>query len=138
MKKNRTFLGRGWSFPPEFNDQLREPVMVSDEEDISQSLWILLKTSPGERLMLPEYGCNLRKFVFTGIDATSIALMKEMISTAIIKFEARIDLNELVINTDNVVDGLVLIEIQYTIRTTNSRSNLVYPFYLNEGTLIQK
>jgi phage baseplate assembly protein W len=138
LKKNRTFLGRGWSFPPEFNDQLREPVMVSDEEDISQSLWILLKTSPGERLMLPEYGCNLRKFVFTGIDATSIALMKEMISTAIIKFEARIDLNELVINTDNVVDGLVLIEIQYTIRTTNSRSNLVYPFYLNEGTLIQK
>lgn len=138
MKKNRTFLGRGWSFPPEFNDQLREPVMVSDEEDISQSLWILLKTSPGERLMLPEYGCNLRNFVFTGIDATSIALMKEMISTAIIKFEARIDLNELVINTDNVVDGLVLIEIQYTIRTTNSRSNLVYPFYLNEGTLIQK
>lgn len=138
MKKNRTFLGRGWSFPPEFNDQLREPVMVSDEEDISQSLWILLKTSPGERLMLPEYGCNLRKFVFTGIDATSIALMKEMISTAIIKFEARIDLNELVINTDNVLDGLVLIEIQYTIRTTNSRSNLVYPFYLNEGTLIQK
>lgn len=138
MKKNRTFLGRGWSFPPEFNDQLREPVMVSGEEDISQSLWILLKTSPGERLMLPEYGCNLRKFVFTGIDATSIALMKEMISTAIIKFEARIDLNELVINTDNVVDGLVLIEIQYTIRTTNSRSNLVYPFYLNEGTLIQK
>jgi phage baseplate assembly protein W len=138
LKKNRTFLGRGWSFPPEFNDQLREPVMVSDEEDISQSLWILLKTSPGERLMLPEYGCNLRKFVFTGIDATSIALMKEMISTAIIKFEARIDLNELVINTDNVLDGLVLIEIQYTIRTTNSRSNLVYPFYLNEGTLIQK
>jgi uncharacterized protein len=138
VKRNKSFLGRGWSFPPEFNHQLREPIMVSNEEDIAQSLLILLKTSPGERLMLPEYGCNLRKFMFTNIDTTSVALMKEMISTSILRFEARIDLNELVINTDNAMDGLVLIELQYTIRTTNSRSNLVYPFYLNEGTLIEK
>lgn len=130
------FLGKGWGFPPQFNNEAGGIEMVSDEKDIHQSLHILLNTSPGERVMQPDYGCNLREFVFRDIDTSLIAYMRDMISTAILKYESRIDLNELIIDTSNATDGIVMLNISYTVRTTNSRNNIVFPFYLNEGTLV--
>lgn len=134
--QDQSFLGRGWGFPPQFdrNDGVLELQMVSLEEDIKESLAILLATSPGERMMQPSFGCGLNSMVFDNIDESTITELKDLIERAILFFETRISLNEIVIDTRDVYDGLLAIDIQYTIRTTNTRSNIVYPFYFQEGT----
>jgi hypothetical protein len=131
------FLGRGWSFPPSFSQSLASVAMVSGIEDIRQSLWILFGTRPGERVMVPLYGCDLSQYVFRTLDATLLAEISDTVATAILRWEARIDL----LSVDAVAapeePGLVLITVDFRVRATNSRSNLVYPFYLNEATLAE-
>src|SRR6185436_12320784 len=129
----KSFLGKGWSFPPTFDNHQRSVVMVSEEEDVMQSLQILLGTVPGERVMQPGFGCNLDIMLFEPITTTLIAFVKEMIQTAILYYEPRIELDSVAINTVEIHDGLILIELDYTVRSTNSRFNLVYPFYINEA-----
>jgi phage baseplate assembly protein W len=107
--------------------------MVSDEEDIKQSLEILLSTRHGERIMQPEYGCNLDVLLFEPINTSLITFVKDLIEKAILYHEPRIDLTKIDINTGQVLEGLLLIELEYVIRSTNSRYNLVYPFYLKEA-----
>jgi phage baseplate assembly protein W len=85
--------------------------------------------------MLPQYGCNLDVFMFESITTTLVAYVKELIQTAILYFEPRINLDLITINTDSIVEGVILIELEYTIRASNSRFNLVYPFYLNESAV---
>jgi phage baseplate assembly protein W len=133
MITDKSFLGTGWSFPPAFDSQHATVTMVSEEEDVMQSLRILLGTRPGERVMQPGFGCNLDIMLFEPITTTLIAFVKELIQTAILYYEPRIELDSININTVEVHDGLILIELNYMIRATNSRFNLVYPFYLNEG-----
>jgi phage baseplate assembly protein W len=133
MISEKSFLGTGWSFPPSFDQQHGTTVMVSEEEDVVQSLQILLGTRPAERVMQPTFGCNLDIMLFEPITTTLVAFVKEMIQTSILYFEPRIEVDSININTVQVEDGLILIELDYTIRSTNSRFNLVYPFYLNEG-----
>jgi len=133
MNIERSFLGTGWNFPPSFDMTTGSVLMVSNAEDISQSLQILLSTRPGERVMLPQYGCNLDVFLFEPITTTLIAYVKELIHTAVLYFEPRINLDLITINTEQVNDGVILISLDYTILATNSRFNLVYPFYLNEA-----
>ena len=133
MITDESFLGIGWSFPPAFDSPQSTVVMVTEEEDVMQSLRILLGTRPGERVMQPGFGCNLDIMLFEPITTTLIAFVKELIQTAILYYEPRIELDSININTVEVHDGLILIELNYTIRSTNSRFNLVYPFYLNEG-----
>lgn len=128
------FLGQGWSFPPVFSRQAHSVALVSDVEDIRQSLLILFQTAPGERIMLPAYGCDLWKFVFRDISASFLSELKDVVSTAILRWEPRIDLLDVEANADPLA-GLVLIEVDFRVRRTNIRSNLVYPFYLREGTL---
>jgi phage baseplate assembly protein W len=133
MKHKKTFLGIGWKFPPTFDKTSGSIMLVSEEEDIRESLFILLSTKPGERTMLPEYGCDLNKMIFESIDSSLITEMKGMIENAILYFEPRIILNEIDISQDKTNDGLLLIDVQYTIRKTNKRSNMVYPYYILEG-----
>jgi len=133
MSIERSFLGTGWNFPPSFDMTTGSVLMVSNAEDIAQSLQILLSTRPGERVMLPQYGCNLDVFLFEPITTTLIAYVKELIHTAVLYFEPRINLDLITINTEQVNDGVILISLDYTILATNSRFNLVYPFYLNEA-----
>jgi len=133
MNIERSFLGTGWNFPPSFDMTTGSVLMVSNAEDIAQSLQILLSTRPGERVMLPQYGCNLDVFLFEPITTTLIAYVKELIHTAVLYFEPRINLDLITINTEQVNDGVILISLDYTILATNSRFNLVYPFYLNEA-----
>ena len=134
MSIDKTFLGTGWSFPPEFQGQAKAVKMVSDEEDIRHSLWILLSTAPGERTMQPAYGCGLRTLVFESISASVCTEMQDMIERAILFFEPRITLDRIVVCSERITQGLIEIELTYTIRTTNTRSNMVYPFYFLEGT----
>jgi len=134
MELTRPFLGRGWSFPPEFDRQAKGVVMLEEEADIQSSLHILLSTRLGERVMLPGYGCNMDSLVFEAMNLTQLTYMKDLVENAILYHEARIELDRVVIDTSRQTEGLLLIEIRYMVRTTNSRYNYVYPFYLNEGT----
>jgi len=129
-----SFLGTGWSFPPSFNAQTGAVTMTSDEEDIQLSLQILLSTRRGERVMEPTYGCNLDEMVFEPVNNTFKTYIAEMIRTAILYFEARIDLKSVVVDDSQQLQGIVLIVLDYTVRTTNSRYNYVYPYYITEGS----
>lgn len=134
VKKVGSFLGTGWKFPPTFDNVNGNVEMVSDAEDIRESLHILLATRLGERLMLPEYGCNMNYLAFNTLDLTTVNFVRKQIRDAITKFEPRIDINKIDINTDDSIDGVLKIEIEFTIRSINTRSNIVYPFYILEGT----
>lgn len=129
-----SYLGKGWSFPPSFNKQENKISMVVNEEDVKQSLQILLSTKPGERIMQPTFGCNLDIMVFEPMTTSLITYVKDLVKKAILFHEARINVNKIDISTQEINSGLILIDIDYTLRTTNSRFNFVYPFYLEEAT----
>ena len=132
----KTFLGTGWNFPPSFDIRAKGVKMVSDIEDINSSLEILLSTRLGERIMLPKYGCNLDDLVFESMDTAMETFVSELIRTAILYHEARIDLESVEYIKDNQNEGILLIHIHYKVRATNSRSNFVFPFYKEEGSNI--
>ncbi len=130
------FLGTGWSFPPSFNIQKQSVEMVSEIQDIKQSLHILLSTVIGERVMQPKYGCNVDELIFESMNTTMKTLIIDKIKTAILYFEPRIDAKRIEIVPQNELEGELLVEIDFEIRGTNSRFNFVYPFYDTEGTEI--
>jgi phage baseplate assembly protein W len=131
-----SFLGRGWGFPPSFDTVLNTVIMTSDEADIQLSLQILLATRKGERVMVPDYGCNLDEMLFEPMNTTFKTYIREMIKTAILYYEPRIDLSSIQVDDSRETEGVILIILNYTVRTTNSRFNFVYPYYKNEGTEI--
>jgi phage baseplate assembly protein W len=129
-----TFLGRGWSFPPTFNRNLRRVEMLEQEADVASSLEVLLTTGRGERVMLPQYGCNLDELVFESIDTRMKTLMADKIESAILYHEPRIELESVRLDDSRELEGVVLIEIIYRVKATNSRFNFVFPYYKVEGT----
>jgi phage baseplate assembly protein W len=128
------FLGIGWSFPPTFIPEDHSVETTEREVDIERSLQILLSTRVGERVMEPKYGCNLDEYLFESLDTTTKTILVDKVRTAILYFEARIDAKRISINTDRELEGLILIEVEYVVRATNSRFNFVYPYYKNEGS----
>jgi phage baseplate assembly protein W len=130
------FLGRGWSFPPTFDLAAQTVEMTERNDDIRASLHILLTTTAGERVMQPKYGCNLEELLFESLDTTTKTLIKDKIRTAILYFEPRIEVDRIELDTQNELEGQLAIEIDYTVRATNSRFNFVFPFYRNEGVEI--
>jgi phage baseplate assembly protein W len=136
-RQQQSFLGTGWAFPPSFTRGPQSVVMVSDEEDIRQSLEILLTTSVGERFLRPAYGCDLRRYLFEPLDAGLVAYIRDLVNNAILYHEPRIRLTDLTLTT-RADEGTLLIELEYVIRATNSRQNFVFPFYKDEGTDIEQ
>ncbi len=134
MASDNAFLGRGWGFPPTFDKASKSVGMLGEEKDIESSLEILLSTRLGERIMQPNYGCNLDDMVFEAMNLTMLTYLKDLVENAILYYEPRIDLEGLDIDTSQQLEGVLLIIIDYTVRTTNSRFNYVYPFYINEGS----
>ena len=132
-KAYQSFIGRGWSFPPEFNAIKGEVEMTEDEADINASLRILLGTTAGERFLRPKYGLNLQEMLFEPLNVTNITLLKDRISTNILIYEPRIKLIKLDIDDRYLSDGRALVQLEYMIRANNSRFNLVYPYFLNDG-----
>ena len=126
---NDDFLGTGWSFPVE-SDINGQIVMASDEASIRQSIWMILGTSPGERVMRPDFGCGLYDLVFAVNNPATTGQIVRMVREALIEWEPRIDVLDVFVTPDEAQPNLLLIEINYQVRTTNSRFNLVYPFYL--------
>lgn len=129
----KSYLGTGWAFPPAFIKGVGVE-LVSDEEDIRQSLAILFSTSVGERLMRFDYGCNIRRWVFSEMTLSERTLIADAVSYAVLNFEPRIELEEVNVEVKDAAEGILWIELAYRVRQTNSRSNMVYPFYFMEGT----
>lgn len=134
MEQNLTFIGRGWSFPPKFNSNSGTVEMLEQEADIASSLGVLLQTVRGERVMLPQYGCNLDELIFENLDTRMKTLMTDKIESAILYHEPRIELEKVTLDDSGELEGVILIGIVYRVRTTNSRFNFVFPFYKLEGT----
>ena len=128
------FLGKGWAFPPAFEPRGRAALMVSQVEDVEQSLRILFSTKPGERVMQPGYGCGLQRMVFENLNESALTELRSLIEKAVLFFEVRITLERLSFDVEEVLEGRLLILLEYTIRTTNTRHNMVYPLYLQEGS----
>lgn len=131
---NRDFLGRGWSFPPVFKQSPGRVVMLEDDDDVAHSLQTLLSTSPGERVLQPLYGCNLSELLFESLDTRLKTLMADKVESAILYYEPRVTLDGVDIDDHEELEGVVLIRFDYTVKSTNSRFNFVFPFYKNEGT----
>jgi uncharacterized protein len=133
-----SIIGRGWGFPPTFDKRLKGVEMVSGADDIEQSLLILFSTNPGDRLLLPTYGCDVQRFLFQSVDVTTLTELKDTLSTAILNWEPRIRLNGIELDAQRYLEGVLLISLDYTVRATNSRSNRVFPLYLQEGTNLDR
>ncbi|MEM1205428.1 MAG: GPW/gp25 family protein [Acidobacteriota bacterium] len=133
----RAYLGTGWSFPPTFSRVNSSVVMVSGDRDVYESLWIILSTSLGERVMLAEFGSQLWQMVFQAMTTTLANRLREIVRRAILTWEPRVDVDRVDVEREPTVDGLLMVTVEYTVRSTNSRSNLVYPFYLQEGSVPQ-
>ena len=128
------FLGRGWSFPPEFSDAANDVLMTEDQADIDASLRILFGTAAGERFLVPTYGLDMHELQFEPMSTSMRTFLLDRIKTAILIFESRITILSLEVRNPTERDGTLLIALEYAVRATNSRFNLVYPFYWNDAT----
>ncbi|MDB5033873.1 MAG: hypothetical protein JWQ98_1114 [Chlorobi bacterium] len=128
-----SFLGTGWSFPPEFIRETGGVAMTSDAEDIEASLKILFGTTIGERFLRPKYGLDMHDLLFESLGTTARTLIMDMVSTAILIYEARIELLSLKLDTSGEYEGRIVMTLDYLVTATNSRYNLVYPFNITDG-----
>jgi uncharacterized protein len=129
-----SFIGTGWSFPPTFVPSTGQVAMTTDAPDIEASLAILLGTAIGERFLHPRYGLDLHSLLFEPMSTTMLTDLKDRVTMAILIYEARVQLIALDMDVSSLADGRVNLNIDYQIRGTNSRFNLVYPFYLTDGS----
>lgn len=134
-KQGQDFQGTGWAFPPRFGRGGASVEMVSGDDDILESLRLLLATEPGERVMRPSFGCNLSAFVFEEVDQSLISHITRTVSDAILNHEPRVILEQVDVTRGSDSTGSVMVRVSYRSRLTNSRYNLVYPFYLREAAL---
>jgi phage baseplate assembly protein W len=128
------FLGRGWKFPIQV-DETTGRIMTSEfEEDIAESIRIIIGTTKGERVMRPNFGSGIQKFLFGLTDSTTISLLKSEVKESIIEWEARVGDIEVEAELDRSQSGKLLVTVTYRVRSTNNMHNLVFPFYINEGS----
>ncbi len=132
-QEKQSFLGTGWSFPIKFDFQQKENQLVSNAECISQNIWMLLSTRQGERPMFPEYGHQLYLMSFEVMSQTLIYRIKEHLKYIFMMHEPRITLEEIDINVDEKHANVIYIHLYYLIRSTNTRTNMVFPYYLIEN-----
>ena len=132
---SRSFLGTGWSFPPTFSNG--GVVMSADEEDIQASLHILFRTTPGERFLQPKYGLDMHEILFEPMSTTLRTFLTDRVNTAILIHEPRIKLIDLKIDSPDPNDGSLHIHLEYEVRATNSRFNLVFPFYRHDSNEVR-
>ncbi len=139
METNKSFLGTGWKFPPTFDIESGTVELVSNEQDIAESLDILLSTSLGERVMQPKYGCNLTDFMFMPLNSSVIGYIKDLVEHAILFYEPRIIAEKIDVTPQGSIDNLegrFIIEVTYSIPEANSRFNYVYDYYKNQSMTI--
>jgi len=129
----KAFLGRGWAMPVMLDPRTGIVASAAYEEDIRQSVLIILETAPGERVMRPNFGCGIHELVFAAVDSTTLQRVRSTVEEALRRCEARIDVLAVNVNDAATTRGELLVEIEYRVRKTNQLGNLVYPFYFREG-----
>lgn len=129
----KDFLGIGWKFPVRL-DKTGIIIMSKYEQDIREAILIILGTAHGERVMRPDFGCGIHDLVFSPINTTTIGLLESSVNEALTRYEPRIDLLNVFVNTNEADAGKLKINIDYRVRATNNEFNLVYPFYITETT----
>ena len=125
----REFLGRGWNFPIEL-DGKGQIAEAYEDDKVRQAIEIILRTSPGERMMHPDFGCGIHELVFDMISDDLLGRVVNEVSGALAKWEPRIDVLRVDSRQDANDPTRLLIEVDYRVRSTNSRFNLVFPFYV--------
>lgn len=130
----KEFLGRGWKFPVAVDPVTGKIATSEYEEDIKEAIKIILMTSKGERVMRNDFGCSISDYVYETMDATNLGLVESSIREALMNWEPRI--KDVVVTTapDGETPGRLLVSIEYVVRATNNLFNMVYPFFLKEGT----
>ena len=129
----KAFLGVGWAFPPRLESDQRV-TLVAYEQDIEQAIRIILGTNRGERVMRPDFGAGLAEFVFEPANTATMELLRKRVEESLVDWEPRIDLQEVKVTIDLNERNRLDIDVSYRVRATNTLHNLVYPFYLQEGT----
>ncbi len=126
------FIGRGWAFPLR-TDTTGGIALVSREREVEEAIRLILGTSPGERPMRPEFGCRIHDFVFGLADGTTANEISAEVIRALGMWEPRIDVQDVVVSFDALDQTLLYIDVRYSLRRTNDRRNLVFPFYVIPG-----
>lgn len=130
---SKAFLGRGWAFPFSIETD-RGIALVAYEEDIKQSIRIILSTRKGERVMRSDFGCGIHELVFGAINTSLISQIERDVTEALRRYEARIEVDQVAVDQRFVNEGRLEVSIEYRVRTTNQRDNYVYPFYFKEAS----
>jgi uncharacterized protein len=128
----RSFLGAGWTFPVRVGPSGGLGLSAA-EQSITESIWLVLSTAPGERVMNPRFGCGMHEYVFAANDAATRAAVAQHVRDALTNFEPRIDVLDVRVSDSGDLDNLLLVAIDYRVRDNNAMHNLVYPFYITEG-----
>lgn len=131
---SKEFLGRGWKFPIEVDEVTGRLRHSQYEDDIAEAIKIIIWTAKGERIMRPDYGCDLERYLFESNDDATLRLIESEILESIMMWEPRVHQVEVNVERDKSYDQRLLIHVQYEVRTTNNLYNQVYPFYLYEGS----
>jgi Bacteriophage baseplate protein W len=126
------FIGRGWAFPLR-TDATGGIALVSREREIEEAIRLIIGTAPGERPMRPEFGCRIHDYVFASADGTTASAIGAEVTEALRRWEPRIDVEDVVVSFDARDASVMYIDIRYSIRRTNDRRNLVFPFYVIPG-----
>lgn len=127
----KAFLGVGWAFPP-CTAADGSTALAVYEQDVEQAIRIILGTDQGERVMRPDFGAGLKSFLFGPVNQTTMRKVQTRVQDSLIKWEPRIDVEQVTVTLDSERNKL-LVSVTYRVRVTNTRHNLVYPFYLDEG-----
>ena len=127
------FLGTGWSSPVAVDENTGDIRLSRHENDVEEAIVTILKTAPGERLMRPDFGCGIHDYVFAPDNAQTAGMIRFHVEQALGRWEPRIVNLSVRVSSDRARPGVLLIHIAYTVRSTDSRFNLVYPFYLERG-----
>ena len=126
----KIFLGKGWQFPVALDDGVL--AVAEYEESVRQSIWVVLGTAKGERVMRPDFGCGIHDLVFASASATTVGRIVRDVHDALLRLEPRIDVTQVDVRPGDT-NNVLLIDIEYEVRATNTSFNLVYPFYLQQG-----
>ena len=129
-----SFLGKGWKFPVKVDPASGRIALSTGEDDIRESIWIILSTARGERVMRPDFGCGIHDLVFDSMSAATVGLFESHVREALINFESRVEVINLDVSTEEADRGRLLIDLTFRVRETNHEFNMVYPFFLTEGT----
>jgi uncharacterized protein len=128
MTTQQDFIGTGWAFPLGVGPQ-GGIAMVRREVELEQAMRLILSTYPGERPMRPLFGSRIRDFVFRSVNVETIAELSRVVRDAIVQWEPRVDVENVLISPDPADASTLYIDIQYRPKDTNDRRNLVFPFY---------